>query len=335
MKVSRLPSNCHPSSLQANKRKIAGRINKSGSLWPVSVVVHLTDVCNHKCEWCWYSRSKATVEITDVIALLELCHEHGMAEVIVSGGGEPLLHSDIALLLEYLRSSGIESRKLYTNGSRLDRFPQIGQAFNHVRVSLDAGGAELYSKVHGVNPAEYVRILESLKQASVNAPLMQPGVSMVVTQQTEFSISELLDDCAIHGLKFVVLKPLLGRKFRDSRIKLDIKNIPADVSVMSYSESVRGLPAGRLPVEVAASSLMIASNGWVYPCCHLDSDNWRISPAQVKDLGQAIGSPRHLQILRDYTNEVHDCTAFHLWIAEQSDNAKHVRIQFNPNNYRN
>src|SRR3954453_6203928 len=131
-------------------------------LWPATITIHPTDRCNHSCEWCWFKRSRMEIDMHEAIKALDQLILMGAREIIVSGGGEPLLHPDIDILLAYLKEKVNVHRRLYTNGSLMGKHLLACDSFDYIRVSIDAGGEDLYAKLHGTNRAMYLTILRDL-----------------------------------------------------------------------------------------------------------------------------------------------------------------------------
>jgi hypothetical protein len=91
----------------------------------------------------------------------------GVNSVFLTGGGEPLLHPDLTAMVDELASVGL-GWGLFTNGISLT--PQLASKLlrakpGFFRVSLDAGGPELYSKIYGTSPEKF----EIVKSNVVNA----------------------------------------------------------------------------------------------------------------------------------------------------------------------
>ena len=284
----------------------------SESLWPISVTVHLTDRCNHSCNWCWFSRSDAELEISKVIDTLSDFVAMGAREIIVSGGGEPLLHPDVDNLLYYLVSQHRVHRRLYTNGSLLNRHRLVEDAFDYVRVSLDAGGEELHSRLHGTCRGSYRRILASLSEMAARKRSLLVGVSVVVTTFNIDSLKQLTQDCRSFSVSYALFKPLMRGLIRESAPV--VPETEPGMSVFArcpLSASTQTLPS--LPEAFASKCLTIAPDSCVYPCCHLSGDKYLIS--QIGDVSERIGSKRHRAALRSYAGAPHSCRIHDLWTS--------------------
>lgn len=308
---------CHPDDPGPKLASLDARLRIAGIGWPASVTVHPTDVCNHHCSWCWFQRSSDRVDMPTVTAALELFVRRGAEEIVVSGGGEPLLHPNVRDLVSALQAWPGVHRRLYTNGSRLSRFPEIHRAFDYVRVSMDAGGAKLYSRLHGARESDYWRILKSLSNIARSSSGTRVGVSVVETSENCHSLDTLIADCAASGVDHVLVKPLLNNTKRASVAHIvQIAEAP-QVKIENRSFPLPNLPVrgGPCPLEAMSFSVLIAPDGDLYPCCHLLGEQWRIAAVDVLALSTAIGSDHHRKVLQEYARASHPCGIHDLWSA--------------------
>jgi uncharacterized Fe-S cluster-containing radical SAM superfamily protein len=286
--------------------------------WPNVVTLHLTDRCNHSCPWCFFDRAAQDANMPSMIDVMSFLIAKGAAEVVVSGGGEPLLHRDISLLLQALQTNQQLHRRLYTNGSLIRRHKKdIADAFDYVRVSLDAGSPRLYATLHGCSESMFRRILDDLEDlASLNGNLVV-GVSAVISDVNANTVDDLLRECHDRGIRQIFIKPLVvgkGRSFPDGFLSSLPRSIDADIR-----------PAPRLsqqptiPANIASLNIVLSADNSIYPCCHLRGDTYRICDTDVDKLKHAYASDRHSQILRQYAAVPHPCRAHDLWTAFGED----------------
>ena len=96
----------HPDDVRRDFSHIVARVSNGTDVdGPTLLTIHPTDVCNHRCPWCWFDRTSASVDMRRTIHTVDALVASGITEVIVSGGGEPLLHRDIQSLLEFLAAN--------------------------------------------------------------------------------------------------------------------------------------------------------------------------------------------------------------------------------------
>ncbi|MEN6507115.1 MAG: radical SAM protein [Planctomycetaceae bacterium] len=110
---------------------------RAGHACPVMMHVCLTNACQLKCPFCCYAdRPEGILPINKLLKFADACRELGCTTWELTGGGEPLLHPKVNLLLWTLRLYGF-SVGIMTNGLALDRLDD--PAFPRwIRVSLHA-----------------------------------------------------------------------------------------------------------------------------------------------------------------------------------------------------
>jgi len=101
---------------------IAESIEKNGCLLPLHVQFMPTNHCNLNCRFCSCRDDDRTTEMSfiEVCELSSILSELGTKAMTITGGGEPLMHSQINDIIDIFYNSGIEIG-LVTNGLRLSR----------------------------------------------------------------------------------------------------------------------------------------------------------------------------------------------------------------------
>jgi len=112
---------------------------------PIHIRIKPTNICNHKCYYCSYQNSYGQLgkdmNVGDVMPYDKLkeimadCEDMGVKAVTFSGGGEPLLHPDIA---EIIDNTTVKTAVL-TNGICLkDEIAEVvADKCSWVRISVD------------------------------------------------------------------------------------------------------------------------------------------------------------------------------------------------------
>ncbi|MBR5060241.1 MAG: radical SAM protein [Clostridia bacterium] len=125
----------------------------------------LTNKCNNNCPLCVGVKENGSELTWDEIEMIA----RGLKDlenrgVIVSGGGEPLLHPRFIDALELLKNSGMELG-LNSNGLALDeeKAEAIAKFCSYFRISLDAGTPEMYKKTHGMPEKSFRKVCENIK----------------------------------------------------------------------------------------------------------------------------------------------------------------------------
>ena len=125
-------------------------IKKQDKMFPISVELHLTDICNLKCEWCTDKELRRNGATLDMQIAGELFAQLGRCKtgVTLEGGGEPTIHPHFREILQIGRRQHVDMG-LISNGTA-DISDCIGD-LKWMRVSLDASTEEEYLKEKGAD----------------------------------------------------------------------------------------------------------------------------------------------------------------------------------------
>jgi radical SAM protein with 4Fe4S-binding SPASM domain len=141
---------------------------KGEQFFPIYVEVGPSGACNHRCIFCAleYLGYEARYINTEMFKdRLEEMAKGGVKSLMFAGEGEPLLHKDIAELIDYAKGCGIDVA-VTTNGVLINQ--RIGRqslkALSWIRVSFNAATRENYARVHGTRPEDFDRVLSNLEQ---------------------------------------------------------------------------------------------------------------------------------------------------------------------------
>lgn len=163
---------------------------------PVHVQLVLSDLCNQDCSFCAYRMSSGlsrelfgTAEThnpnrkitTDKAAeIIRDCASLGVKAIQFTGGGEPTVHRDHEMLFGLAQSLGMQTA-LVTNGVRL-KPTKAFLGMTWVRVSVDAGTSETYSRIRGVSQDHWHKVWNNIR-AFAYEYTGTLGVGFVVTNE--------------------------------------------------------------------------------------------------------------------------------------------------------
>jgi MoaA/NifB/PqqE/SkfB family radical SAM enzyme len=120
---------------------------------PKHAELDLTDRCNVACYFCNQQdlRTKQQLSTECAMRIIDELAAGGLRAVRLSGGGDPLFHSDIVRILDHLQAKGLVIDNVTTNGVGLTAA---------VAQSLIAGNArELIISLNAADPADYHRMM--------------------------------------------------------------------------------------------------------------------------------------------------------------------------------
>lgn len=195
-----------------------GRVNQwlnGESIYPIYMEIGPVGRCNHRCIFCAFDYLKYSGPSIDTEALkraLADAARHGVKSVMYAGEGEPLVHKDIAGLVPFTKSLGIDVA-VTTNGVLFDKdmASRCLGALSWIRVSFNAGTKETYAKVHRCNPDDFDRVVASLKQAvelkAKHGYACTIGVQILLLPQNQHEVPTLAALMKKIGVDYLTVKP--------------------------------------------------------------------------------------------------------------------------------
>jgi molybdenum cofactor biosynthesis enzyme MoaA len=179
---------------------------------PVSVKLELTNVCNHDCHFCAYRRIVQDPAIRDMLPTelaLDLVDDlavGGVEGLMLTGGGEPLVHPGIGSVIERCGERGLQVG-LITNGARLGRLADaLVGGLRWIRFSINGGDAATYAEVHGTGAAAWCEVWQQVERVA-RLGSVEPGVSIVVTARNHHTVVELVRRARDHGARYAHVRP--------------------------------------------------------------------------------------------------------------------------------
>lgn len=181
---------------------------------PVHVQLVLSDLCSQSCIFCAYrmptglstdlfgtaetinpNRKIATEKAREII---RDCASLGVKAIQFTGGGEPTVHKDHLELFGLAQELGMETA-LVTNGVRLDPSAPAILGMTWIRVSIDAGTPETYSRIRQVSDAHWRSVWQNI-EALAKTYTGALGVGFVITPDSFSEIGECAQKCKTAGV---------------------------------------------------------------------------------------------------------------------------------------
>lgn len=182
---------------------------------PLYVRVKPTNRCNHNCNYCHYAsgqylnleemRQQDEIAREKMLEVIDDFAEIGVKAVTFSGGGEPLNYPHIVETMRKVQEYGIDL-SIITNGSLLfGERAEILKDAKWVRISLDSGTKETYSKIRSIPLDSFDKVCENIRDfAKIKNKNCELGVNFVVTEENAYEVykaGKLLKNIGVNHIK--------------------------------------------------------------------------------------------------------------------------------------
>jgi len=245
-----------PWKIFKNKRLL--RDLHRGHIPPVHVQFIPTNRCNLKCSFCscMGRDSSREMDLDEIQILIPHLKDLGTQSVTITGGGEPLLHKDIATIIEWFYVYGIDVG-LVTNGVLLDKLkPNVLSMLTWCRISC-------------ADERPFTgRFRDAVAYAVTAAPYVDWAFSYVVSSQPNLdNLFEHIEFANLHDFTHVrVVSDLL-----------DIEHSPIVYVKTAIEDEIntdrviwqdrQEWTKGKKRCLISLLKPVIGPDGFVYPCC--------------------------------------------------------------------
>lgn len=188
---------------------------KAKKIYPIYVEISPVGFCNHRCTFCAldfleYQNRKLDAEVlksrlTEMAGL-------GIKSVMFAGEGEPALYRELPEILDLCTDIGIDT-SLTTNMVPFteNNCESFIRNCKWIKVSINGGNQETYSKVHQTNAKDFGRVIENMKRCvalkkdkNYNCTI---GAQLLLVSDNYDSVIELAERVKTIGLDYLVIKP--------------------------------------------------------------------------------------------------------------------------------
>ncbi|MCG6553645.1 MAG: radical SAM protein [Candidatus Magnetominusculus sp. LBB02] len=204
---------------------------QTGQCYPIYMEISPSGTCNHRCTFCGVDYMGYQKRFLDVGVLKERLTEMaalGLKSVMYCGEGEPLLHSGIGDIIAHTAHCEIDAA--VTSNGVLFQEDIAEKALPHlkwIKISLNAGTRETYSKIHRTKPEDFDTVIKNI----VNAVKIKRehgyqctiGVQMLLLPENHLEAIGLAQMIKDTGADYLVIKPYSQHPMSKTDIYRDIK----------------------------------------------------------------------------------------------------------------
>ena len=266
---------------------------------PVTVELDLTNRCNHACPECAGGKADPAAAL-DTIEALDYVHQIrdlGARGLILTGGGEPLAHPDCATIATEAAGAGLDVG-LITNGGLFDAdaTAALVACCTWIRVSLDAGDAHDYKRIHGRGGAELDRVIARIallgRQKHDTGSACTIGVGYLIDAGNLAGVAPTAAVLAdMPGVDYLQLRPF-HRRASPLAASLALEacaRYQSDTFHVVSSDQKYGVAPERDYTRCAAAEVcaVIAADSTMPLCCH-HRGNPEFSIGRLRD-GKTVG----------------------------------------------
>jgi pyrroloquinoline quinone biosynthesis protein E len=270
--------------------------------------IRVTNQCQARCFFCSsYQKlnrreSLSFEKICDCIAQL---HDLGVFRIFLTGG-EPTLREDIAEIIKYARSLGIEvamsTNAIQIKDTILEKIVESG--LDHLQISIH-GDEKTHNRIVGLTNA-YKSSTRVLKKTA--ARIKNLSVIMTVTTENLYEIESVVQNSLSNGAHWVAIHPVMPVE------QVDRADIPPIRPLLNEFYSLKKkfqshlvllIPPGLIPLFGKAEKfgmghlcgfpdmLSIAANGDTAPCdVLLDDEHFVLGNVKDASLPELIDNAR-------------------------------------------
>lgn len=184
-------------------------------IYPIYLEISPVGHCNHRCVFCavdyvGYQKREIPYEILKE-RISELAYL-GIKSIMFAGEGEPLLYKKLPQIIEHCETVGIDT-SLTTNFSMVsaEALEVYVKNCKWIKVSLNAGNAQVYSEIHQTKKEDFDRVFENLSKAVILRKKTGQGATlgaqMLLLPENFNTAAELACHARDIGLDYLVIKP--------------------------------------------------------------------------------------------------------------------------------
>jgi cyclic pyranopterin phosphate synthase len=180
---------------------------------PIYVEISPTNTCNQNCIFCGLDFAKGYTKLDTRILKKAIAgmSQSGIKSIMYAGEGEPLLHPDIADIVQHTNQKGIDVA-IATNGSvtAVD-WESLNKNCKFIRFSFNAGTPSKYKEIHQTSKVMFgvvvQNIIHAIQLRTTSKYATQLTMQYVALQENISDLHSFLHLCTEIGIDLAIIKP--------------------------------------------------------------------------------------------------------------------------------
>lgn len=297
---------------------------KAKDVFPIYMEIAPTSACNHRCTFCavdYIGYNNTFIDVEMLRRQIPEIAQAGVKSIMYAGEGEPLLHKQINDIIVMTKQAGIDV-SLTTNASLLpkDFCEQALPSVSWIKVSINAGTADTYSKIHRTKAAHFDKVLENMrlmvearKRDGLGVTL---GAQILLLPENAAEIKTLAEICRDEiGLDYLVVKPYSQHSFSNTRVYENLEYS----TFMEMDRELAGMNTETFNLVFRTNTMRKYATGERYPRCYSVPFMWAFIMAN----GTVSGCSCYLLDKRFEYGNVNEASFVDIWRGELRRKAFH------------
>lgn len=270
-------------------------VEKLKTIYPIYIEVSPVGACNHRCTFCavdYIGYQNIRWETDLLKTRLTEMGKLGVKSIMFAGEGEPCLHKNLDEIIEHCTQSGIDA-SITTNFVPIKETSmyKILDNASWIKISINAGTKESYSKIHQTKETDFDKVLENMKKAvdikrkhNLKCTL---GAQMLLLPENREEATMLAKTVKEIGLDYLVVKPYSQHLFSHTKTYKDVDYSP----MLKLEEELAAFNDENFNVVFRSNTMKKLTTGHSYEKCYSTPFFW----AHIMADGSVYGCSAYLQ----------------------------------------